>query len=566
MPGPYPQMIEAGAVALPPGQSAAFLIAPRGAAIGRLIAAIGRRGPAANIALTTPSHLSWLVRKATRREIGRTASLGLPDFDANLCARGGMNARQGMALGVLGSVAAFFLPVAPAASVTTAATLLGIALLATFWLRLSACAASPQPRPPPSRALNDDELPLYSIVIALYREARVVPQLLDAIDALAYPRAKLDVKLVLEQCDRETLEALKRLGVPPFREVIVAPPGMPRTKPRALNVALPLLRGKFVAVYDAEDIPDPQQLRLAASRFAETPARLACLQAQLAIDNIGDGWLPNGLMAQTPGVCAIRPLPKLFAIEYSALFDVINTGLSALRIPFSLGGTSNHFRADVLRRIGGWDAWNVTEDADIGFRLARFGYESETLKSTTYEEAPISFGAFFRQRRRWCKGWYQTLIVLWRQPRRLLQQTGLARSGALTLVLLANILGSLTAPLCAICLGADVLLGAKALPTNAWEDVLAALWTTVIVAGVPAVFWPALKGMKRRGLLSIWPVLFLLPAYSLIICAAAWTALYDLARRPHHWLKTEHGRARRGVRGGVIRRRLVEPLVPAAGD
>jgi hypothetical protein len=110
------------------------------------------------------------------------------------------------------------------------------------------------------------------------------------------------------------------------------------------------------------------------------------------------------------------------------------------------------------------------------------------------------------------------------------------------------------------------LLGAKALPTNAWEDVLAALWSTVIAAGVPAVLWPALKGMKRRGLLPIWPVLFLLPAYSLIICAAAWTALYDLVRHPHHWLKTEHGQGRRGVRGGVIRRRLVEPLVPAAGD
>jgi hypothetical protein len=298
--GPYPQMIEAGAVALAPGQSAAFLVAPCGAAIGRLIAAMSRRGPGANIALTTPSHLSWLVRKAARREIKRAASFGLPDFGANLCARGGMNARQGMALGVLGSIVAFFLPLAPAASVTTGAALLGIALLATFWLRLSACAASPKPRSPLSRALADDELPLYSIVIALSREAHVVSQLLGAIGALSYPRAKLDVKLVLEQDDRETLGALQRLGVPPFCEVIVAPPGLPRTKPRALNVALPLLRGKFVAVYDAEDIPDPQQLRLAASRFAEAPARLACLQAQLAIDNIGDGWLPNGLMAQTP--------------------------------------------------------------------------------------------------------------------------------------------------------------------------------------------------------------------------------------------------------------------------
>ena len=296
----YPQMIKAGAVALAPGQGAAFLIAPRGAAIGRLIAALSRREPGTNIALTTPSHLSWLVRQAARRDIAHRASFDLPRFDTNLCAKGGMNAPQGVALGVLGSIAAFSLPVAPVASVTIGAALLGLTLLATFWLRLSACAASPKRSPTSSRALSDDELPLYSIVIALYREARVVPQLLDAINALAYPRAKLDVKLILEQDDRETLEALQRLGVPPFCELIVAPPGAPQTKPRALNVALPLLRGKFVAVYDAEDIPDPQQLRLAASRFAAAPPRLACLQAQLAIDNIGDGWLPNGLMAQTP--------------------------------------------------------------------------------------------------------------------------------------------------------------------------------------------------------------------------------------------------------------------------
>ena len=216
-------------------------------------------------------------------------------------------------------------------------------------------------------------------------------------------------------------------------------------------------------------------------------------------------------LSQTSGVCAIRPLPKLFAIEYAALFDVINTGLSALGIPFPLGGTSNHFRTDILRRIGGWDAWNVTEDADIGLRLARFSYDAETLASTTYEEAPISLAAFFKQRRRWCKGWYQTFIVLWRQPRRLLQQTGFARASMLTLALLANILGSLAAPLCAICLGADVLLGVRALPANVLEDALAALWTMVIVAGIPTVLWPAFKGMKRRRLLHVWPVLFCYP-------------------------------------------------------
>lgn len=195
---------------------------------------------------------------------------------------------------------------------------------------------------------------------------------------------------MIEEDDRETLSALSGAGHRPGREILLAPAGLPRTKPRALNVALPLVRGQFVAVFDAEDVPDPLQIKMAAQRFASAPEKLGCLQARLAIDNTGDGWLA-----------------RLFAIEYAALFDVINVGFGALRLPFPLGGSSNHFRTDILRKIGGWDAWNVTEDADIGLRLARFGYYAETFHSTTHEEAPTRLGAFLSQRRRWCKGWYR---------------------------------------------------------------------------------------------------------------------------------------------------------------
>ncbi|QAY95340.1 hypothetical protein CWB41_05985 [Methylovirgula ligni] len=260
------------------------------------------------------------------------------------------------------------------------------------------------------------------------------------------------------------------------------------------------------------------------------------------------------------GVCAIRPLAQLFAIEYAGLFDVLNVGLSALRLPLPLGGTSNHFRSEALRRIGGWDAWNVTEDADIGLRLARFGYDIETLDSTTCEEAPFTLAAFFNQRRRWCKGWYQTLIVLLRNPRRLLRELGPVRHAAIALTLGANILGSLAAPLCGLCLALDVALGAAALPANGWQDGLAGVCTMVIVAGVPALLWPTLLGMQRRRLLRLWPVLALLPFYWLLICAAAWAAVFDLVRRPFHWHKTEHGLAHRrksdGAQG-VSSRRLV---------
>jgi hypothetical protein len=168
--------------------------------------------------------------------------------------------------------------------------------------------------------------------------------------------------LVIEADDLATRRALTALKLPPSYEIIVAPHGWPRTKPRALNVALPLVRGEFVAIFDAEDAPAPRQLRDAAERFLRAPPRTACLQAQLCIDNTGT---------------------RLFAIEYAVLFDVMLQGMSSLRLPLALGGSSNHFRTAVLRDICAWDAWNVTEDADIGLRLARLGYRCETLQSTT---------------------------------------------------------------------------------------------------------------------------------------------------------------------------------------
>jgi cellulose synthase/poly-beta-1,6-N-acetylglucosamine synthase-like glycosyltransferase len=388
-------------------------------------------------------------------------------------------------------------------------------------------AAALEALPPARCPLADHELPLYSIVIALYHEARMVPQLLDALEKLDYPRAKLDIKFVIEEDDVETLNALRTSIRSIGQDIIVAPAGAPRTKPRALNVALPLLRGQFVTVFDAEDIPDPKQLRAAAERFARAPQELACLQARLAIDNIADGWLA-----------------RLFAIEYAALFEVINIGLADLHLPFPLGGSSNHFRTSVLRKLGGWDAWNVTEDADIGCRLARFGYRAETFNSTTYEEAPVNLKAFFGQRQRWCKGWYQTLFTLCRNPGRLLDEVGPLRGVVMVVTLLSSVLAPISGPLCITLLVRNLIQGGPFWPSNGFEIGVATLWTSVFLGGSAAVLGPILLGMKRRRLLALWPSLFLLPAYYSIISLAAWTSLYDLMVTPYHWCKTEHGLAR----------------------
>ncbi len=195
--------------------------------------------------------------------------------------------------------------------------------------------------------------------------------------ALDYPAAKLDIKLVIEADDEEIREAFSGITLPGSFQVIVAPPGAPRTKPRALNVALPFARGEYVAVYDAEDVPHPNQIRLAVETFARVPLDVACLQARLVIDNTEDSWIT-----------------RLFTIEYATLFDVINPGLTRLDMPVPLGGTSNHFRKSVLQRLGGWDAWSVTEDAELGIRLAVAGYRVADLPSATLEEAPATLKAW----------------------------------------------------------------------------------------------------------------------------------------------------------------------------
>jgi cellulose synthase/poly-beta-1,6-N-acetylglucosamine synthase-like glycosyltransferase len=524
----YPQAVHAGLAPIAAGAVPAFLIAPRGPAIGYLITAADRGELRGRLAITFPTHLSRLLRAAFRVSITKDASFALSSFDPALCAKS--KARRNSPFAAAGfSLLALFSLMTVAGSTSLCALLLGAVFLAMIFLRLIACAAAIEAVPPrrPQR-LGDDALPFYSIVIALYREARMVPQLVAALEGLDYPAAKLDIKFVIEEDDAATFAALRQVVCPPRHEIIVAPAGAPRTKPRALNVALPLLRGQFVTVFDAEDIPEPQQIRQAAEHFAQAPPELACLQARLAINNLDDGWLP-----------------ELFAIEYAVLFDVINIGFSDLHLPFPLGGSSNHFRTDVLREIGAWDAWNVTEDADIGFRLARFGYRAATFNSTTYEEAPTRISAFLGQRQRWCKGWYQTLFTLCRDPSRLLREVGILRGAVMIVTLLSSVLAPLGGPFGIVLLARTLLQGGPFWPSDNFEIFVATLTTSVFLGGAAAICWPIFCGMQRRRLLWLWPSLLLLPAYYALISFAAWSSLYDLIARPYHWCKTEHGLAGR---------------------
>ena len=264
---------------------------------------------------------------------------------------------------------------------------IAVLLLVPAAIRIAA-AFAPVPPPPAVPLLDDAELPVYTILMPLRDEAAMVPLLRQAISELDYPAEKMDVKFVVEAKSTDTVAAVQAvMAEDPRFELIPIPDAEPHTKPKALNYALPLARGEHLVVFDAEDIPERQQLRLAASTFATDPG-LDCIQAELVVDNAEENWIT-----------------AMFAAEYAGQFGLLLPLLAHLHLPLPLGGTSNHFRTAALRELGHWDAYNVTEDADLGVRLSRLRYRTGVLRSDTLEEAPISVGAWMVQRTRWIKGW-----------------------------------------------------------------------------------------------------------------------------------------------------------------
>lgn len=378
-------------------------------------------------------------------------------------------------------------------------------------------AARPIPR------LNADTLPRYSLLVPLYDEADIVPDLVQALAAIDYPADKIQTLLILEEQDTRTRAAVGALRLPPHMSVVVVPDGSPRTKPRALNYALRRATGDLVVVYDAEDVPEPDQLRRAARLLATNP-RLGCVQARLNVLNGDETWLT-----------------RQFAIEYTVLFDCILPTLEHLSLPVPLGGTSNHFSRAVLEQVGGWDPFNVTEDADLGIRLARTGWTVQVLDSTTWEEAPATFKSWRNQRTRWLKGWMQTYLVHMRSPRETARDLGWFRFFGLQVLMGGLILSALIHPWFYVVAAAELAFGPlQALHHHALAD---AVWVIGIinlvlgyVTGV-ALGCVAVAGRGRRGL-AVWTLL--MPAYWLLISLAAYRALYQLASTPYSWEKTQH--------------------------
>ena len=390
-------------------------------------------------------------------------------------------------------------------------------LLSVFFRAVLALWGAP-PRDAPC-SVADRNLPAYTILVPLYREAAVLPALTRALLSLDYPCGLLDIKLIVEADDLETARACEALDGP--FEVVSVPPSLPRTKPKAVNFALPFARGEFAVIYDAEDRPEPDQLRKAVAMFRALPQTTACLQARLAFYNARENWLT-----------------RQFEADYRLWFGLLLQGLDRIGVPIPLGGTSNHFRIDVLRDIGAWDPFNVTEDADLGIRLSQRGFRVAMLDSTTFEEAPTRLGVWIKQRSRWLKGYMQTWLVHSRQTGSLVRQTGLKGFLAFQFFIGGAVVSAIVNPLLwIVCVLSYAFPGL--FPSGLEQlSAVGAIGSNSILAGL------AVSAAIRCGDRRLLPCGLTVAFYWLLISVAGWRGLWHLVTRPFHWEKTTHGLSR----------------------
>lgn len=380
-------------------------------------------------------------------------------------------------------------------------------------------------------ALADRDLPTYTILVPLYREALVLPRLVEYLGRLDYPAEKLDIQLLMEEDDTTTQEACRALDLPPQFHPVVVPDSQPKTKPKACNYGLYACQSELLVIYDAEDRPEPDQLRKAVAAFRQLPERVACLQAKLNFYNQRHNLLT-----------------RWFTSEYSVWFDLFLPGLTACRWPIPLGGTSNHFKVPVLQQLGGWDAFNVTEDCDLGIRLHKQGYLTAMIDSTTWEEANGNFLSWFRQRSRWVKGYIQTYLVHMRHPLRLLRQLGpssylsfqMTIGGAVACFLLNPIYWLMT-----------VLWFAthSALISSLFPAAVYALGIFCLLVANFVFVYVAVVGCLNRRYYDLVKYSVLTPLYWLMMSWGAYKAAAQLITRPHYWEKTDHG-TMGGAEGG----------------
>lgn len=380
--------------------------------------------------------------------------------------------------------------------------------------------------------ITDDEInskttwPSYTILCPLYKEWQVIPQFVTAMSQLNYPKDKLQVMLLLEEDDRQTIDEVKKINLPDFFQVVIVPDSKPKTKPKASNYGLKYATGDFVVIYDAEDIPDPMQLKKAVLAFEKSNKRIKCIQAKLNFYN------PHQNL-----------LTRVFTAEYSLWFDLVLTGLQSIHAPIPLGGTSNHFHRKDLVKLKGWDSFNVTEDCDLGMRLVKQGFQTAVINSTTLEEANSNLKNWFGQRSRWIKGYIQTYLIHMRDPRQFFKHWREPHAITFQLVVGGKVLSMFINPLMWVITLCYFLFRA-----NIGTFIESFFPAPVLYMGVISLLlgnflyvYYYMIGCAKHGHHELVKYGVFIPFYWLAMSIAAWIAVYKLIVAPHHWSKTKHG-------------------------
>jgi cellulose synthase/poly-beta-1,6-N-acetylglucosamine synthase-like glycosyltransferase len=371
--------------------------------------------------------------------------------------------------------------------------------------------------------LDEKDLPIYSIIVPMYKEPEVLPHITKSLLCLDYPLEKLDIKLVLEEDDKETIEKAKALNLPDIFETIIVPHSLPKTKPKACNYALFFTRGEYITIYDAEDKPEPDQLKKAIACFKKSPANTAVVQARLNYFNIDENWLT-----------------KMFTMEYSLWFDFFLPALEKIKVPIPLGGTSNHFKSSILKSAGGWDPFNVTEDADLGIRFYQRGYKVEVLNSTTYEEANTDIGNWIRQRSRWLKGYMQTYLVHMRNPLFLYKTIGAKGFFAFQFFIGGTFFTALIAPWLYL-FYFFWFFTRHAYLSEIFTPLLLYISIINLIFGNAFFIYIHMIGLFKRRYFNLIPTAIATPFYWILLSVSAYKGLYQLFFNPFYWEKTRHG-------------------------
>jgi len=472
------------------------------------------------LAITTRDYLERSVLAMRYQSLSYAAETKVPEHQSSRGWNAPTTLRRGLAVVIFLLAGLIAVPIA---TVSILCALAVVVLILSTALKTAAaykCLGTKNDCSPPNAV--PARLPVISLLIPLFRETEIAQHLLARIREIDYPMELLDVCLVTESDDLTTRKALGKTILPTWMRPVVVPQGTLRTKPRALNFALDFARGSIIGVYDAEDAPAPDQLHIVAAHFANSGPEVACLQGILDYYNDSANWLT-----------------RCFTIEYASWFRIVLPGLEKLGLVVPLGGTTLFFRRDILEKLGGWDAHNVTEDADLGVRLARAGYRTELIPTVTQEEANGRFWPWIKQRSRWLKGYAITYAVHMRNPRQLWVDLGPRRflgvqllfAGTLSQFVLAPVLWSFWIIPFGI---AHPLL--QVLPPYWFWGLATVFFVTELINFAVAVI--ALRAAKKTWLIK-WALT--LQVYFPLAAVAAYKGLSELAWKPYYWDKTTHG-------------------------